>query len=167
MASGIEELIDMLYEMVTEAWNVPFGGDKCVIERERLLDVIDEIKAKMPKELEEAQKLMASRTEYIEAAKREADTIKRVAEEHANKLVEEEEILRIARQRSKEVVIEADTKSRELRKAANEYADDALRRTEEAINTALSEVRQSRIKFRSAAGAANIVKPQQNYNAES
>ena len=36
----------------------------------------------------------------------------------------------------------------QLRKASNEYMDDALRRTEEAIAQSLGEVRDTRAKFR-------------------
>ena len=33
MASGVEELLDMLFDMVDEAKNVPLSSDKCMIER--------------------------------------------------------------------------------------------------------------------------------------
>ena len=58
MASGVEELLDMLFEMVDEAKNVAFSGDKCAIERDRALDLIDDIRAQFPMELAEAKKLL-------------------------------------------------------------------------------------------------------------
>ena len=60
MASGVEELLDMLFDMVDEAKNVPLSSDKCMIERDRALDLIDDIRAQFPVELSEAKKLMAS-----------------------------------------------------------------------------------------------------------
>ena len=42
MASGVEELLDMLFEMIDEAKNAPLSSDKCVIERDRALDLIEE-----------------------------------------------------------------------------------------------------------------------------
>ena len=163
MASGIEELVGMLYQMITDASSVPFGG-KCMIEREKVLDLLDEIKASMPQEIGEAQQLVTTRSEYIASAKREAEAIVKSAEERAKGLVEQEEILKLARQKSKEVVLEADARSKELRKVANEYADDALKRTEEAISAALGEMRQSRSRFRAAAGAMATA-PLPNVNA--
>ena len=59
MASGVEELLDMLFDMVDEAKNVPLSSDKCMIERDRALDLIDDIRAQFPVELSEAKKLMA------------------------------------------------------------------------------------------------------------
>ena len=54
MASGVEELLDMLFEMVDEAKNMPLSSDKCVLERDRALDLIDDIRAQFPVELGEA-----------------------------------------------------------------------------------------------------------------
>ena len=43
MANGIEETITTLYEMVQDAWSLPLGAEKCVIERDKALDLLDEI----------------------------------------------------------------------------------------------------------------------------
>ena len=59
MASGVEELLDMLFEMIDEAKNVPLSGDKCMIERDRALDLIDDIRSQFPVELSEARKSTA------------------------------------------------------------------------------------------------------------
>ena len=96
--------------------------------------------------------------EFIKNARREAESMRRAAEEHARHMVEEQEIVRMAKLRANELLETAEQRSRELRKAANDYVDDALRRTEEAVSTALDEVSQSRIRFRSAAGVASEAK---------
>ena len=150
--SEVMELIDMLYTMVAEAWGVPLGNDKCIVEREKVLGIIEEIKARVPAEISEAKRLVSARDEFIANAKREAESIRRLAEEKARTMVEEQEVVRVSRARSNELLMNADTKSRELRRVANEYADDTLRRTEEAILAALGEVRQSRASFRNATG---------------
>jgi len=53
----------------------------------------------------------------------------------------------------------AETSSTELRRVANEYVDDAMQRTEEALTSALDEIRQSRQSFRQAARAAGEPPP--------
>ena len=68
---GIEELIGILYEMVQDAKNVPFSGDKCSIEREKALDLLDEISNQLPGELKQAKTIVESRSELITNAKRE------------------------------------------------------------------------------------------------
>ena len=133
MASGVEELLDMLFDMVDEAKNVPLSSDRCMIERDRALDLIDDIRAQFPVELSEAKKVMASRADLIASAKREAEAIRRQAEEKAKQMLSEETILLQAKQRANELMQQAEDRSRELKRSANEYCEDALRRTEEAV----------------------------------
>ena len=108
MASGVEELLDMLFEMVDEAKNMPLSSDKCVLERDRALDLIDDIRAQFPVELGEAKKLVASRNDYIAAAKREAEVIRKQAEAEAQRMLAEESVLNQAKQRSAELMRQAD-----------------------------------------------------------
>ena len=159
MENDVLELVEMLYTMVTEAWGVPLGNEKCIVERDKVLNLLDEIKAQLPAEVAEARRLVNARNEFIGNAKREADAIRKAAEDRARELVEEQEIVVAAKTRSNEVLTQAESRTRELYRVANEYVDDALRRTEEAINTALSEVRQSRSNFRAASGTGQSQKP--------
>lgn len=152
MAGGVDELLDMLYEMVEEAHGALFGGDKCVLDRDKVLDLLDEIKAQLPAELAEARKLVGARSDYISAAKREGELIRKQAEEEAKRLVSENEVLLTARQKGQEIVTTAEERAKELKRVSSEYAEDALKRTEEAIAEALGEVKQSRSRFRAAAG---------------
>ncbi len=154
MENNILDLLEMLYTMVSEAWGVPLGNDKCIIERDKFLNIIDEIKAQLPVEVAEAKRLVTARDEFIGSAKREAESIRKSAEERARELIDEQEIVKAAALRSNELLSGAENRTRELYRVANEYVDDALRRTEDAISAALSEVRQSRNEFRSAAAAA-------------
>ncbi len=165
MASGVEELLDILYEMIDEAKSVPLSSEKCMIERDRALDLLDDIRAQFPMELKEAKKLLENRNEYIAAAKREADAMKKQAEDEARQMVAEDQLLNQARQKSSEMIRVAEERSRELRRAANEYCEDALRRTEEAVAEAFEEIKQSRIRFRAAAGTAQNENKNKVYDA--
>lgn len=149
------ELIEMLYQMVSEAWGVPLGNDKCIVERDKVLDILEEIKAQLPAELSEAKRLVLARDAFIKEAKHNAELIRKESEETARKLVDEQEIVRVAKTRSSELIADAEAKSRNIRRAANVYIDDALRRTEEALSAALGDISKARSSFRSAAGTAN------------
>lgn len=151
MASGVEELLDILFEMIDEAKSVPLSSEKCMIERDRALDILDDIRAQFPVEMKEAKKLLEKRNEFVEAAVREAEAVKKQAEEEARKIVAEDGLVHQARQKSSEMIRVAEERSRELRRAANEYCEDALRRTEEAVTEAMEEIKQSRARFRAAA----------------
>jgi ATP-dependent Clp protease ATP-binding subunit ClpA len=148
MATAVEELLDMLYEMIDEAKNMPLSSEKCVIERDKALDLLDDIKAQFPVEVGEAKKLLSARADYIASAKREAELIRKQAEEQARQIVAEDGLVAQAKQKSTEMVQTAEERSRELRRAANDYCEDALRRTEEAVAEAYDEIKRSRAKFR-------------------
>ncbi len=146
----VQRLIDMLYSMVDEAKSAAFSSDRCVINRDEALDLLDEIKSKLPIELKKAQELIRARQEYVDAAKKEVEKMIRQAETDAKNIVSESETLQQARQKSAEIIRRAEERSKELYAAANTYTEDALRRTEEAIQMALTEVQESRTRFRTA-----------------
>lgn len=152
MATGVEELLDMLFEMIDEAKSMPLSSDKCILERDKALDLLDEIRAQFPMELAEAKKLLAARNDYLASAKREGDLIIQQAEEKAKQMLAEDELLAQAKQKGTEMLRQAEDRSRELKKAANEYCEDALRRTEEAVAEAYDEIKKSRARFRALAG---------------
>lgn len=151
MASGVDELLDMLYGIVEDAKNVPLSADKCIIERDRVLDLLDDLKAQFPTELANAQRILANREEYLASARREADLIRQQALEKAKQMVSEDQVLAAAKQKSAEIVRQAEDRNRELTRAANDYCEDALRRTEEAVAAAFDEIKKSRARFRAAA----------------
>lgn len=146
----VQRLLDMLYGMVDEAKSATFSSDKCVVNREEILDILDEIRAKLPLEVKKAQELIRARDEYVASAKKEAEKVLRQAELDAKVIVSESETLQQARAKSSEILRRAEDRCRDLYKAANTYTEDALRRTEEAIEMALSEVKDSRARFRAA-----------------
>ncbi|MCR5663867.1 MAG: hypothetical protein K6G17_03195 [Oscillospiraceae bacterium] len=148
--NDVIELLDILYSMITEAWGVPLGADKCIIEREKAIEIINDIKANLPTALAEAKRLVAARDEFIGNAKREAEALRKTAEEKARKMVEEQEIVRVARARSAEMISSAEAKSRELRRVASEYVDGMMSSAEESISSALSAIRSSHSAFQNA-----------------
>ena len=144
MANGIEETITTLYEMVQDAWSLPLGAEKCVVERDKVLDLLDEISNQLPGELKQAKTIVESRNEVITNAKREAENILKQAEQ----MISREEVVKQAEQQAAEMMKAAQQKIKELRQVTNDYVDDAMKRTEDAISQSLSEIRESRSKFR-------------------
>jgi len=160
---GIEEIISTLYEMVQDARGVPLSSDKCVIERDRVLDLLDEISNQLPGELKQARTIVESRGEVINNAKREGENILKQAQAQAKQMVSDSEIYRQAREEANAMVQAAQDRIRELKGVTNDYVDDALKQTEQAISEALNEVKESRAKFNALVGAQNkAAKPASN-----
>ena len=144
----LEDIISALYDMVQDARGVPLAADKCIVERDKVLDMLDEIIAQLPVELKNARTIIESRNELIGQARREAETLIREAQEKATKMVESETIYQEAKNKAQEMLSQTQNRMAELRKASNDYMDDALRRTEEAIALSLEDVKDTRSKFR-------------------
>ncbi len=148
-----EDIIGALYDMVQDARSMPLAADKCILERDRVLDMLDEIIAQLPGELKQSRTIVESRNELISQARREAENILSEAREKAKQMVTREAIYAEAKKRSEDLVGQTQNKINQLRKAGNEYMDESLRQTEEVISKALSEVRETRMKFRAVTEA--------------
>ena len=145
---NIEDIISALYDMVQDARALPLGADKCILERDKVLDMLDEVIAQLPVELKQARTIVESRNELIGQARREAENLIRQAQEQADKLISEEAIYTEAKRQCQEMVAQTKNRLADLRRASNEYMDDALRRTEEAVSMSLEDVRDTRAKFK-------------------
>ena len=148
-----EDIIGALYDMVQDARSMPLAADKCILERDKVLDMLDEIIAQLPGELKQSRTIVESRNELISQARREAEGILRDAQEKAKQMVTKEAIYAEAKKRSAELVGQTQNRINQLRKAANEYMDESLRQTEEVVSKALNEVRDTRMKFRAVTEA--------------
>ena len=149
----IEDIITALYDLIQDARGLPRGADKCIVERDRVLDMLDEISAQLPAELKQSRTIVDSRNELIGQAKREAEAIVRKAQEEADQLVSQQAIYEEAKRKCAEMVAQTKDQINNLRKVSNDYMDDALRRTEEAIAQSLSDVRDTRAKFNALAAS--------------
>ena len=148
-----EDIIGALYDLVQDARSMPLSADKCILERDKVLDMLDEIIAQLPGELKQARTIVESRNELVSQARREADVIIREAQDKVGQLITKEAIYEEAKKRSEELVSQTQNRINQLRKAANEYMDESLRQTEEVISSALNEVRDTRMKFRAVTEA--------------
>ena len=143
----MEDIISALYDMVQDARAVPLAADKCIVERDKVLDMLDEIIAQLPVELKQARTIVESRNELIGQARREAETVVMQATEQAEKMITQEAIYQETKRKCQEMVEQTQSRMAELRRVSNDYMNDALRRTEEAIALSLDDVRETRAKF--------------------
>lgn len=141
---NVEDLVDELYEMVEKAWSLPLSRGRAVLDGSEVKQILDEIKQNLPQEIRQAKAICADRSQIISDAKREAETVIRVAEERAKAMVNQDEIVKQAQQKANELISQSQAKFREMRKASNDYIDDLMKRTDEALATNLAELRQAR-----------------------
>ena len=144
----IEDMITVLYDMIQDARSMPLASDKCILERDKLLDMLDEIIAQLPGELKQSRTIVNSRNELIGQARREAESIIRQAQDKAKQMVAQEAIYEEAKRQCEEMIAQTQAQVAGIRKASNDYMDEALRKTEEAISQSLGDVQDVRVRFR-------------------
>ena len=153
MANEINRLIEMLYEKVEDARSVTLQPGLCKLERDEMLDLLDELKAQIPGEIKRAQELLSAREKFIDDAKREAERIVRDAETEAKKKISNSEVSQTAREEARKILEQAEDNSRQLLQVATEYAEDVMNRTVEFMQTGLDNVTEAHKRFRQASMA--------------
>lgn len=155
-------LIDRLEEMVAEGRRMPIGAG-VVVDRRRLLDLVDQMRAALPNEIREAEEILRRRDDVLLRADEEAQIKLRRAQEQIDDLLEHDALVREATARAEMLVREAeargdrmlaDTEMRararmaEAEKLANEqmdeadrYATEMLRRLDEQLQVFAQNVR--------------------------
>ena len=159
-----EDIIGALYDMIQDARSVPLNADKCMVERDKVLDMLDEIITQLPSELKQSRTIVESRNELIGQARSEAANIINQAKEEAKELVNHEaiyaeavrcrdELVQKTRAEHEERVKRTQAEIEAIKKAGNDYMDSNLLQTEEVMAKALAEVRQARAKFQALMAA--------------
>ena len=151
---NVSSLLDELDEMIDSAWNMPLSGGKALVDAERVREIVDKIRSSLPQEIR-AKAIVSDRSQIIADAKREAETVVRVAEERARVMVNQDEIVRQAQARGSELLSQSQTKAREIRRAANEYVDDLMKRTDEQMTANLAELRKTRQNLKASQRSGN------------
>lgn len=154
MNDKMEELITSLFDMIQDAKAMPLSAEKCVIERNAALDILDELSAQLPGELKQAQSIVQSREELISQARREAEGIIRNAREQAEQLVKQEAIYQEARRQCEEMVLQTQNRMNQIKQASAEYVSGSLTQAEEAIIKAVHELRETRQRFQTISGTS-------------
>ena len=148
MDNTVEEIVSMMETIVDEAKFFPMSHGKVMIEKDQFLDMLADLREALPRELEDARRIFADRSNILENAKKDAEMTTRAAEDRAKRLIDHDEIVKQAQMKANEIISTAQLQSRELKKAAIEYADSVLAQVDEQLNKSIVEVRQRRQSFR-------------------
>lgn len=141
---NIEDILDSLDELIDKSWSLPLTGGRCVVDAEKVRELLDDVRINLPTEIKQARAIVSDRSEIITIAKREADSIVRRAEERAKQLIAEEEVVKQAQAKAADLLSSAQGKSKEMKYAANDFADGILKSTEDMLAQSLKEVRGTR-----------------------
>ena len=136
-------LLESLEDLLEGSRSVPFSS-KVIVNKEEILDLIKEIRLKLPDELKQAKWVKEERQRILLEAQKEADGIVKEAENRIIAMIDEHEITRKAYDQKTEIIETANEMSREISKGTKDYADNILQGLEVALEDALKIIQNNR-----------------------
>jgi len=136
----ILHLVDRLEELFNEARAVPFTRN-VVVDEDKMLDIIDQLRVTIPEEVKKAQQLVAQKDRILAQAQEEAGRIVTLAKEKAEQIVEREAIVKSAQTRASQIVNQAREDATATRRDADAYVIESLQSVEEEVSRLLTQVR--------------------------
>lgn len=137
------ELIDMMEDVVEKAMAIPFFG-RSMIDREELLDLIQEIRLNLPDDLKQAKWVKEERQRILDEANKEAASILKNAEEKMASMIDDHEITQKAYDQANQIIAAAQNNARDLRLGTKQYADDVMANLEGRVEKVLQTIRENR-----------------------
>ena len=125
-------LLETLEDMLDKSRGIPFSS-KCIVNKEEILDIVKEIRLKLPDELKQAKWVKEERQRILAEAQKEADGIVKEAENRIISMIDEHEITRKAYEQKAEIIETANEMSREISQGTKEYANNLLNSTEKVL----------------------------------
>lgn len=136
-------LLDTLEEIIENSRNVPFTS-KGIVDKEEILDIIKEVRIKLPEELKQAKWVKEERTRILIEAQKEADDVVKEAENRIIAMIDEHEITRKAYTQKAEIIETANEMAREISNGTKEHADALLAKIEGVLEETLKTIQNNR-----------------------
>jgi vacuolar-type H+-ATPase subunit H len=136
----ILHLVDRLEELFNESRAIPFT-QSVIVDEERMLDIIDQMRVSIPDEIKRAQQQVAQRDRMVAQAKEEANRLVEIAKEKADQIVERDSIVQSAQARANQIVEQARQESENTRIEADEYVLNSLTQMEAEMERYLTQIR--------------------------
>jgi hypothetical protein len=141
-----EALLRRAIDVIEAARPMPLSSDSR-INKEEVLELLNEALERLPDELRSARWLLKEREEFLAKMRREGDEILELARARAERTVERTEIVRQAESRARAIVDEAETEARRLRHEVEDFCDRKLGSFEVVLQKTLKLVGQGRARM--------------------
>lgn len=137
------EKLDTAITLVEEARGVPLSAS-CVVHRGEMLDILEEARESLPRDLDEAQHILAKRDSLVEEGRLSAETMVASAREEVARMIEQTAIVQAARLEAQKILDEARDVAAEEREEVEEYIDGRLATLEVILNKTMDAVARGR-----------------------
>lgn len=138
------DLLEQLEDIIESGMNIPLSGGKCLVDRDSVLELVQEIRLKLPDDIKMAKRITEEKQRFITEAQQEAENIIKNAESRIAALVDENEITKKAYEQAEVIISNAKKNAREIRLGTREYADGILNKVEEILEDTLDVIKVNR-----------------------
>jgi vacuolar-type H+-ATPase subunit H len=136
----ILHLIDRLEELFNESRPIPFTHN-VIVDEDRMLDLIDQMRVAIPEEVKKAQQIEAQRDRILAQAQEEANRTLSLAREKSDQIIERDSIVQSAQARAEQIVAQIESDAEITRREADQYVYETLRTLEMELDRYLQQVR--------------------------
>ena len=140
-------LLETLEDIMERSKGIPFT-EKGIVDKVEILEIIKEIRLKLPDELKQAKWVKEERQRIIEEAQKEADGIVKEAENRIISMIDEHEITKKAYEQKAEIIDSANAFSKDLIDGTKKYADEILAELEANLQDKLAVIKENRSELR-------------------
>jgi hypothetical protein len=142
----ILHLVDRLEELFNESRSLPFTRD-VIVNEDRMLDIIDQMRVSIPEEIRKAQQVVAQKERLMAQAAEEATRTLSLAREKGDQLLEREGVTQAANSRAEQIIAQARLESERFKRDADDYVLNTLVHLEAELEHTLGEVRKGLTKL--------------------
>lgn len=139
----ILSILETLEDYIENCPTIPIVG-KCLSDKEEVLELIKEIRIKLPDDIKQAKWVKEERQRILMEAQKEANNVVKEAENTIASLVDEHEITKKAYEQANEIIANAQKNARDIRLGTRDYADNILNKVEEILRDTIDVIEQNR-----------------------
>lgn len=144
----ILHLVDRLEELFNESKPIWFTHS-VVVDEDRMLDLIDQMRVTIPEEIKKSQQLLAQRDRILAQAQEEASRTIALAREKAEKIVAEDHISAAAKTKAEEIIAQAQAESEKTKHEADEYVLQTLEAMDDELTRIMTQVKNGILALKS------------------
>jgi cell division septum initiation protein DivIVA len=144
----ILHLVDRLEELFNESRPIPLTHN-VIVDEDRILEIIDQMRISIPEEVKKAQQVLAQRDRVLAQAQEEANRTIALAKQKAEEMVARDAIVQAAQARAEQIIAQARADGEAVRRDADDYVIEALSSLEAELNRLMQQTRNGIAKLTS------------------
>ena len=141
------QIIERILKEIEEARSVPLSRDGALVNRQEMMNLLNELKAKLPPDILHAQHLLENKEAVINEGRLAGQAIIEEAKHEANRLISQTEIVQEANLRAQDILRQVDEELAKMRHQTDEYIDIKLANFEESLQKTMQVVKRGREKI--------------------